>query len=52
MLDYASCVIFTLYVICDKCKQYYTILYVIYDNISLHIITQSFFVFSMRHYIT
>ena len=27
---------YILYVICDKCKQYYTILYVMYNNISLH----------------
>ena len=38
MLDYA--VIYILYVICDKCKQYYTILHVMYDNISLHSFTQ------------
>ena len=41
MLDYVDCNIpaYMLYVICDKCRQYYTILYVIYDNISLHSIT-------------
>ena len=33
-------VIYISYVIRDKCKQYYTILYVIYDNISLHSFTQ------------
>ena len=34
MLDYA--IICILYVICTKCEQYYTILHVMYDNISLH----------------
>ena len=38
-------VIYILYVICDKCKQYYTILYVMYNNISLHSFTQWVFVF-------
>ena len=41
-----------LYVInVDNTILFYTILYVIYDNISLHSITQRF-CFSMRHYIT
>ena len=29
-------VIHILYVICDKCKQDYTILHVMYDNIRVH----------------
>ena len=36
-------VIYILYVICDKCKQYYTILYVMYDNISLQLYTKALF---------
>ena len=49
MLDYIYCNIqvYILYVI----NENNTIHYVIYDNISLHSITQSF-VFSMRCYIT
>ena len=42
-------VIYILYVICNKCEQYYTILYVIYDNISLQLYTKA--LFFMRHYI-
>ena len=45
-------VICILYIICNKCKQYYIILYVMYDNISLHSFTQWVFCFSMRCYIT
>ena len=44
MLDYVDCNI-QAHIICDKCELYYSILYVIYDNISLYIITQSFFCF-------
>ena len=44
-------VIYILYIIYDKCKQYYTILYVMYDNISLHSFTQRH-CFFIRCYIT
>ena len=52
MLDFIDCNIqaHILYVI--NANNTIIILYVIYDNISLHSITQSFLLFSMRCYIT
>ena len=46
MLDYAT--IYILYVICNKCEQCYTILHVMYDNISLQLYTKALLFMSLN----